>query len=187
MTRKKLIAIAVASILGAGATGSIAAYAGSSDKDEAQEVEAVLHSKTSLANAVQLVEAKGSGRAMAAGAEIENGKILYEISTSENGHLMEWRVDPATGAVHDVGKRDGDDGDPGPSAIVQGSSTSLASAIATAEQRLGGKALEAEYKNEDGKLWVEVEIIQPRGGVGKVVIDAATGQIRPNGPDNDQS
>lgn len=59
---------------------------------------------------------------------------------------------------------------------LDSSPTTLAAAIGTAEQQVGGKAVEAGYENENGQMLFEVEVAKDKT-VHKVEIDAATGKV----------
>jgi uncharacterized membrane protein YkoI len=61
-------------------------------------------------------------------------------------------------------------------AAILSAKTSLAQAIATAEQETGGKAIDAGIENEDGNTAFEVKIVKG-DAVQKVLIDPQTGKV----------
>lgn len=90
-------------------------------------------------------------------------------------------VDSATGKVvstEDEGliARIFDEEDRTELAKLASSPTTLAAAIGTAEQQVGGKAVEAGYENENGQMLFEVEVAKDKS-VHEVKIDAATGKV----------
>lgn len=61
-------------------------------------------------------------------------------------------------------------------ATVLGAKTSLAEAIATAEQHVGGRAIEASLDDENGGTQFEVEVAKDKT-IHKVMVDSATGKL----------
>ena len=55
--------------------------------------------------------------------------------------------------------------------------TSLVEAVGIAEQRLGGKAIEAEAEREGDHVQYEVKVAKPDGSFQEVEINATTGQV----------
>lgn len=179
MLRSRILPIAVAAVVSLGAAG--AAYAGNGEKENTGELAVVLAAKTSIAQAIAKAEQQTGGHAMKIGLEKEKGAYVYEIKTISNGKVTQAFVDPASGQVI----RTEDEGliakafereDKVEFAKLAASPTTLAAAIATAEQRAGGKAIEAGFGNEDGVPSFEVEVAKDNA-VHKVMIDSATGKV----------
>jgi len=61
-------------------------------------------------------------------------------------------------------------------AAVLGTKTTLAAAIAAAEQQTGGRAIEASLEDEDGTSLFKVEVARDNA-VHKVTLDSATGKV----------
>ncbi|MDD2722648.1 MAG: PepSY domain-containing protein [Methylovulum sp.] len=61
---------------------------------------------------------------------------------------------------------------------------SLSEAIKTAEQKIGGKALEAELADEANAVQFEVEVVKD-GKIHKVMVDGKTGQVLKAGLDHE--
>lgn len=179
MFRSKLLAATMAAVFALGAGG--ATLAANGENEHGREIAAVLGAKTSIAQAIAAAEQQTGGRAMKIEVEKEKGTYLYEVKTVSNDRIAEVFVDPASGQVvrsEDEGliakafdKEDRDE-----FTRLGASSTTLAAAIATAEQHIGGKAIEASFDNEDGTMRFEVEVAKDNA-VHKVMIDSADGKV----------
>ncbi|MEQ8399270.1 MAG: PepSY domain-containing protein [Gammaproteobacteria bacterium] len=179
MFRSKILPATMAAVIVLGASG--AAFAATGENEDSQEIAAVLGAKTSIAQAIAAAERQTGGRAVKIDFEKEKGAYLYEVKTVSKDKVAEVFVDPASGQVvrtDDEGliskifDREDQDEFSKPAA----SSTTLAAAIATAEQHTGGKAIEASFDNEDGAMLFEVEVTRDNA-MHKVVIDSANGKV----------
>lgn len=179
MFRSRFLPVTMAAVFALGASG--AAFAAAGEKENGQEIAAVLAAKTSVAQAIGAAEQQTGGRAMKIDVEKENGTYLYEIKTVSKDRVVQVFVDPASGQV----VRTEDEGliakvfdreDQEEFAKLAASSTTLAAAVATAEQHTGGKAIEASFDNEDGTMLFEVEVAKDNA-VHKVMIDTANGNV----------
>jgi len=70
----------------------------------------------------------------------------------------------------------GDKPDAAEMARLAAAKTSLSQAIAIAEKETGGKAIDADFDNQDGTLSLEIEVLKDNA-VSKVIIDADTGKV----------
>ena len=70
----------------------------------------------------------------------------------------------------------GDKPDSQEMARLMAARTSLAQAVAIAEKETGGKAIDADFSDEDGRLTLEIEVLKDNA-VRKVIIDAETGKV----------
>ena len=70
-------------------------------------------------------------------------------------------------------------------AIMANAKISMAQAIATAEQQVGGKAVGTGIEDEDGTVYFEVEVLKD-GKRQKVLIDPQTGNVVKTVADNDK-
>jgi uncharacterized membrane protein YkoI len=179
MSSRKIVPAALAALIALGATGAAVAETG--EKEGGGEIAAVLGAKTSIVQAIAAAEQQAGGRAMKAGVTEDNGKYVYEIKTATKDKLSEVFVDPATGKV----VRADDEGaierlfereDQNELAKLAASPTTLASAVSTAEQNLGGTAVEAGIDQEDGATIFEVEVAKDNA-VHKVMVDPTTGKV----------
>ena len=63
-------------------------------------------------------------------------------------------------------------------AAMAAANITLSDAVALAEQKVGGRAVEAEVDDEDGgQFYYEIEVIMPDGAEKEVLIDMGTGEI----------
>lgn len=179
MFRSKIFPAAMAAAIAVGAAGT--AFASSGENENDREIAAALGAKTSITEAIAAAEQQSGGRAMEVDVEKENGAFLYEVKTVSNDKITEILIDPASGKV----LRTDDEGliarildreDQDELAKLTASSTTLAAAIATAEQQTGGTAVEASFDGEDGATLFEVEVAKDNA-VHKVRVDSATGKV----------
>jgi uncharacterized membrane protein YkoI len=189
MLKRKIILASTAAAIALGAGGGVfAASQSSKNDDEAREIEAVRTSPVSLLQAIATAEQQSNGRAVSAEAEEGGGAVLYEIKTIGGEEMVEFQIDPQTGNVvkTEDEKVEGDDAEEYAGAAQL--ETTLAAAIASAEQATGGKAIEAGLDDEDGKALYEVELAAAAGTTQKAYIDAATGNVVKTaaGEDNDE-
>jgi uncharacterized membrane protein YkoI len=178
MIRSKILPATMAAVFVLGAGG--AAVASSDEHEGGREIAAVLAAKTSVAEAIAAAEQHAGGRAMKIDIEKDNGAYVYEIKTVSKDKITEVLVDPASGKVvrtDDEGliARIFDSEDRDELAKLTTSSTTLAAAIATAEQHTGGKAIEARVDDDDTMLF-KVEVAKGNT-VHKVMVDGATGKV----------
>lgn len=179
MFRSKMLPAAMAAVIAVGATGSAFASPGENEND--REIAAVLGAKTSITQAIAAAEKQSGGRAMKIDVEKENGAFLYEVKTVSKDKITEVLVDPASGQVvrtddEGVIARIFDRDDQDELARLAASPTTLAAAIATAEQHTGGKAIEARVDDDDDTMTFKVEVAKDNA-VHKVRVDSATGKV----------
>lgn len=183
MMKLKILSITATAIALSAVGGGFAANpSAGNDGEEVREIEAVRSAPISLTQAIATAETESGGIAVSAEAEEKGSHVLYEIMTIGGGKVVEFQVDPQTGDVveTEVVEEDADE-----YAGVAQLETSLSSAIASAEQATGGKAIEAGFDDEDGKTLYEVELAAADGTIHKVNIDAASGEVaRATGDDN---
>lgn len=179
MFRSRIIPATMTALFALGATGS--AFASSGEHEHGREAAAILAAKTSIAQAIAVAEQKTGGRAMKVEAEHEKGAYLYAVKTVSAEKVTEVFVDPASGSVvrtDDEGwiARLLDQEDQREFAKLSSTTTTLATAIATAEQNTGGKAIEAGLDDEDGAMAYEIEIDKD-GTRQRVLIDSTSGTL----------
>lgn len=161
---KLLAATAVASLL----LGS-AAFAGTKE-----DFDTVSRAKHSLADAITAAEKAAGGKATDAKFETERGVSKYEVTVIQNGKRDIVNVDPTTGQAVKGKESDAGSGDQRDAQAV--SKTSLATAITTAEQQGGGKALEASLTKQNGNPVYDVKLAN--GDKTQTIrVDAATGKV----------
>jgi len=179
MLHSKILPATMAAVFVLGATG--AAFASSEDHEGGREIAAALDAKTSVVEAIAAAERQTGGRAMKIDIEKDNGAYLYEVKTVSKDKITRIFVDPASGKVvrsDDEGLIDRvfDSEDQDELAKLTGSTTTLAAAIATAEQHTGGKAIEARVDDDDDTMLFKVKVAKDNA-LQKVMVDIATGKV----------
>jgi uncharacterized membrane protein YkoI len=179
MLKRKIILATTATAIALGAGGGVfaASQSGKSTDDEAREIEAVRAAPVSLPQAIATAEKQSNGRAVSAEAEENGSGVLYEVTTIAGEKIVEFQIDPQTGNVvkTEDERVQGDDADEYAGAAQL--TTTLAAAIASAEQATGGKAIEAGLDDEDGKALYEVELAAADGMIRKAYVDTASGKV----------
>jgi uncharacterized membrane protein YkoI len=69
------------------------------DQEDKAELAGLQHATTTLAQAVDTAEKRGAGKAISAGLEETNGKIVYEVLVVKNGSIQKVVIDPKTGQI----------------------------------------------------------------------------------------
>ena len=166
-----LAALLASGALAAATTGGVYGANDNDKDDEAREIDAVMTAPVSLAQAIATAEAESQGRTLEAGAEDEDGRVLYEVTTLADGKIHEFLIDPQSGAVLDREVEEAEEDD-----LVAGNVVEIINAMAAAEAASNGKAIEAELEMEDGQAVYEVEVAN--GDVlTTVLVDATSGQV----------
>lgn len=164
-----------------------------SSPDDAATVQALGSAKISLADAIRTAEAAGQGMVVGGEFTMKDGKPVFDVTTQKGGTEMDHLIDPATGAILGstpaVEKAEGDEegqkaGDEGTElTALQGAKVTLLQAITTAEAQ-GGKALSAEYGQENGALAVSLAVADASGKTTELRIDAVTGKVLASGEES---
>lgn len=177
----RLMLATLAGTLALGGAAATVARAETGGKDAAT-VQALGAAKLTLADAIRTAETAGQGMVTGAEFEIKDGKPVFDVTTQNGAAETDHLIDPATGAIlastPDVEGADGDSGTDEASEVtaLQGAKVSLLQAITAAEGQ-GGKALSAEYGQEDGMLAIEVEMADASGKTVDLKVDAMTGKV----------
>ena len=145
-----------------------------------REHEGLQNVKVPLAQALDTAESKGPGRAIHADFEMEGGRPYYEIKIlGSDGKLTDHHIDANSGQVIKS------DNHPIESYFVrlkpsdvQNAPTSLKQAVATAEQKAGGKAAEAEIEREANSVRYKITVMT--GSQSREITVGADGKIVPN-------
>ena len=185
----KLMLATLAGTLTLGGAAATVTRAETSSNDAAT-VQALDATKLTLADAIRTAETAGQGMVTGAEFEIKDGKPLFDVTTQNGAAEIDHLIDPATGAMlastPDVEDADGDSdtGEASELTALQGAKVSLLQAITAAEGQ-GGKALSAEYAQEDGAVAIEVEMADASGNTFDLKVDAMTGQVMAADSDDD--
>ena len=180
MSHFKSSVSAFALVIALGSTGT--AFAMENEDGNSQEVAAALAAKISLTQAITSAEQQTGERAFRIGLEEHDGTYAYKIKViSTDDNVFEVSVDPASGKVlrteaEGLISRVFDGEDRTVAAKLKDAQTTLGGAIAAAEQQAGGKAIEAGYESENGRMQFQVSIAKDHT-VSDVKIDGATAKI----------
>src|SRR6202140_873100 len=82
-------------IIGEGTTTPVSKL----DEEDQLELAGLLKASIDLSAATALAEEKGSGKAISAGLEETNGRIVYEVTIVKNGATTKFVVDPRSGQI----------------------------------------------------------------------------------------
>jgi uncharacterized membrane protein YkoI len=138
---------------------TVAALAGT--RGFAADLRGFERAKLSLAQAVETAERNVGGRAVAVGFEDrEERPGRWEVKVLTADRLVEVKLDAESGLVLSAEPerlerllRRLTHGE------VQGAQTSLLQAVGVAEKQLGGRAIEAEARREDGRVEYDIEVV----------------------------
>ncbi|EIM24456.1 PepSY domain-containing protein [Microvirga lotononidis] len=128
---------------------------------DSNKFQAARSAKVSLSQAVEAAEKQGQGRATEAEFEVKDGGGQYEIKVLSNtgDKLTKFKLDANSGQVVETENQ--------PferyftrlkPADFQSAKVSLKDAIAAAEQRVGGKATDAEVEREGNAVQYEIDV-----------------------------
>jgi uncharacterized membrane protein YkoI len=82
-------------VIGEGTTTAVSKL----DEEDQRELAGSLKASIDLSTATALAEEKGSGKAISAGLEETNGRIVYEVIIIKNGATTKFVVDPRSGQI----------------------------------------------------------------------------------------
>ena len=181
----KLMLATLAGSLALGTAMSTIARAESSS-DDAATVQALGSAKISLADAIRTAEGAGQGMVVGGEFTMKDGKPVFDVTTQNGANEVDHLIDPATGAIlgstpavetaegEEDGEKAGDEG--AELTALQGAKVTLLQAITSVEAQ-GGKALSAEYGQENSALAVSLEVADASGKTTELRIDAMTGKV----------
>jgi uncharacterized membrane protein YkoI len=69
------------------------------DEEDQLELAGLLKASIDLSTATALAEERGSGKAISAGVEETNGRIVYEVTIVKNGATTKFVVNPKSGEI----------------------------------------------------------------------------------------
>ncbi len=104
--------------------------------------------------------------------ESDEGRTVYSVSVYRDGKIREMDFDVKTGDKVDDETETED-----LAAVTAALKMTLQDAIDKALRAVPGRAVEAEWENEDGRVHAEIRILTD-AGLREVEVDAATGEIR---------
>ncbi|MBL27885.1 MAG: hypothetical protein CMM50_10105 [Rhodospirillaceae bacterium] len=170
--------------------GYVGAAAADTGQDDAKEAALVLSAKTSIAQAVETAARQTGGQPLKASLEKDNDAFTYEIAVVAKDKVVEVMIDPASGRVLQTENEglierllDGESDNE--LAGLLKLPTTLSDAIATAEQDIGGKAIEAGIDDENAVPLFEIEVAK-NNTIKRVYVDGTSGEIAAGPADEDR-
>lgn len=130
----------------------------------------------SLGAAIGRVEEQLGGRVLEVELERERGRFVYEVELIKDEIATEVEVDLDSGDILSSRRERFSRDERRALAALRGAGLSLTQAVENAEQQTAGKAKGVELEEEDGVIWIEVELVR-NGKEYEVIIDLATGQV----------
>lgn len=150
----------------------------SADNLSRSEYEALTGAKLSLAQAIEVAEKQGNGKAIEAEFEAKKGGAEYEIMVLTQDKLIKYKLDANSGQVK---KTENERLERYFTRLklqdLQGAATPLVKVVATAEQHGGGRAVEAEIERKGKRVVYEVSVAKPDYKTQKVRIDGTSGEV----------
>lgn len=163
--------------------GAMAAtYATAREGANPEEIAAALAAKTTLTQAIASAEQQTVGQAIKIRFEDRHGSPKYEVKViTKEDKLSEVSIDPTSGKVlraesEELFSQLFNHGEVSEAAKLKGGKITLASAVAAAEQQLGGRAIEAGYENENDRSQFHVVVARDHA-VSEVKVDSNTGKV----------
>ena len=145
------------------------------------ELEIMQTAKLDLAQAIATAERETGGRVIEAELDEDDDMFFYKLEVMRDNDLVLVYINPASGVV--VGTREpgvmrgtSRDSAQDRAEAVRGAKVSLSQALAIAEERTGGRAVEIEIEREGSSYLYEVTTIQP-GLEHDLEIDIQSGTI----------
>ena len=157
-------------------------FAGGANRAPAAEntkFQALGRATLSLTQAIERAEQQGDGKAIYAEFETDgNEKPRYEVKVLGRDKLVTYTLDADSGKVLETDNDrleklftllEPDD--------IRGAPTTLAQAIGIAEQRSGGKAIEADVDRDSDAVSYDVTVAKSDGSERDLRVDGATGRV----------
>jgi uncharacterized membrane protein YkoI len=158
----------------------------SHEHESKAEIQAFQQVKVPLTQAVQAAEKHSNGKAIDASFEQKNGMPIYRIKTYQNNSVCEGTIDANSGQVAGSGQTTPqsklDQEDMQELQAAKNAQTSLVQAVQAAEQKQGGKAIDAGLEARNGKVAYELELVK-NGQLRTVTVDPQNGQLASNQQD----
>jgi uncharacterized membrane protein YkoI len=163
------------------ATALLALGTAQADDSGRHIAQSMASAKVSLTEAIRTAEKQGNGQAVSAEYEFEGGNPAhYEVKVlrSDGDKLTKYELSPSTGKVKDVSdaKLEKLFTRVKPESIRH-APTSLTHAITSAEQRAGGKAIEADVDRDGDQVQYTVKVVRSDGTIEKMKINGADGKV----------
>jgi uncharacterized membrane protein YkoI len=99
MNRTKLVTLAMASVLTAGALGLAGAAHARNNDARTNEAAFIANAKVTMAEAIATAEQQTGGKAVGTGIEDEDGTVLLEVQVLKDNQRHTVLIDPQSGQV----------------------------------------------------------------------------------------
>jgi uncharacterized membrane protein YkoI len=167
MTTHRYLAVLTAALL-----------AGPALAADRSDVQALTQARLSLTQAIEEASRQGQGRAVDAEFDAEDGAARYEVTVLGPDRMVTYTLDANSGAVTRADEETiGKYFTRLTPADLQAARTTLEQAIGIAEQRLNGKAIEAEAERDGDTVRYEVTVARPDGNTQEITINGIDGQV----------
>jgi uncharacterized membrane protein YkoI len=164
-----------------GALATVGAFSAIGANAGEREAQAINSAKLSLTDAIDIAQKQGNGMATDAEFDVERGSAArYEVKvlSSDGAKLTEYHLDANTGKVT---RTDNEAFEKAFERLkpqdIQAAPISLSRAIATAEQRAGGKAIDAEIERSGDQVHYEITVASADGKTQEVNVSGQDGKV----------
>ena len=106
MHKLKIAAVGLVALIGIGAAGIAYTAAAENRKEDKAEIATLSNAKIPLAQAIAIAEQQSGGKAIDAGLEDENGKLVFEVQVAKADSVHTVLVDAAAGTILDTRNAD---------------------------------------------------------------------------------
>jgi uncharacterized membrane protein YkoI len=157
------------------ASMAMALAVGTAQADSAKREVQALSAKVSLTDAIRMAEREGNGKAIDASYKAASsgvGEYKVEVMSADGKRLTEYRLDGANGHIRAAGEETFEkwftrlhpqD--------INNASTTLTSAIKTAEEHASGTATDAEIYRKGDSVRYDVKVVKNDGTTENVKVD----------------
>lgn len=169
------------SVIGGVAMIALPALAGAAMMPSKDAQTSFQSAKVTLSQAIATVQKKTGGKITNAAFEAQGSKPGYVVTAFADGKFTAMWVDPATGMATDITKPSSTEAaietqDKADASTLNGAKTDLAQAVSMAEQKAGGKAMDAGLQKHDMKVAISVDVLRD-GKMSTYWVDPEAGKL----------
>jgi uncharacterized membrane protein YkoI len=138
--------------------------------------------KVALAQAIATVEKQTGGKITNATFETQGGKFGYVVTAYAGGKMTALWVDPQSGTATSIAKPSADETaietqDKADVTTLDTAKANLSQAVALAEEKAGGKAMDAQLKQHDMKTAISIDVLTKDGKMSTLWVDPMAGKL----------
>jgi uncharacterized membrane protein YkoI len=150
-------------------------------EDLKQEAQQLAAAKVSVTDAIREAERQGNGRATEVTFKSSTqgaGDYVVKVLSNDDRRLMAYRIDTGTGHIVSAGQERVEKVFTHlvPEQIAS-AQTSLAHAIASAQQQAGGHVTYAAVEAHGDQLMYDVKLAKDDGSMSRIKVDSSTGHL----------